>query len=170
MRPSQGLGAGRGPSGKGRKGNVGPQGQAGWCVGAGRDKQGVGRGTRSGAPPQPDVQPVLCIPPGIQQMPAHDAHQQYHHNAHLYNMDPDAEELVPPQFPRPPYQPAPHPHSGAPRGSAPAARELRAQPARMAAAWAARGSVAAPAPQAQHPQAEPAWGGRGGPGQWGLGL
>ena len=48
----------------------------------------------------------------------------------------------PPEPPTPPYQPAPHPHL-------PAAREPRAEPARMAAALTARGSGAAPAPQVQ---------------------
>ena len=94
-----------------------------------------------GAPPQPDVQPVRCIPPGIQQMPAH----HIHHQAHLYNIDPDAGELIPPQPPRPQHQPAP---------LAP-----RAEPARMASE--AGGWGAAPAPQAQGPQGEPARGAGG---------
>ena len=72
----------------------------------------------------------------------------------------------PHQPPRPPYHPACHPHSGAPRGPAPAAREPRAEPARMAAAPAARGSSAAPAPQAQKPQADPARGAEGSRGNW----
>ena len=166
VRPSQGLGAGTGPRGKVGKGDIGPRGQAGRGVGARGDGQGVGRGTGSGAPPQPDVQPVRCIPPGIQQMPAHPIHYHHHHHAHLYNIDPDAGDLVLPQPPRPPYQPALQPHCGAPRGPSPAARRPRAEPARMAAALAARGFGAAQAPQAQEPQEEPARGAEGARGHW----
>ena len=74
-------------------------------VGAGEDGQGAGRGTGSEAPPQTDVQPVRCIPPGIQQMPAHHAdhhhryHHQHHHHAYLYNIDPDTADLIPPNPP-----------------------------------------------------------------------
>ena len=162
VRLSQELGAGRGPRGKGGKGEVGPRGQEGRGVGASGDGQGEGRGKGSGAPPQVDVQPVRCIPPGIQQMAAHHAHHHHHHHqAHLYNIDPDAGDLVPHQTPRPPYQPAPHMHSGAPHGPAPAAREPRAEPARTAPPMAAQGSGAAPGPQAQEPQAEPARGAEG---------
>ena len=102
----RGVGAGRGPRGKG-KGATGPQGQAG----RGRGAQGGGRveGRRAGdgAPPQPDVQPVRCIPPGTQQMPAHHTDHQRPHHAHLYNIDPDAGELICPQPARPRHQPAP---------------------------------------------------------------
>ena len=53
--------------------------------GGGRDE---GRGAEGGAPPQADVQPVRCIPPGIQQMPAHHTHHHHHHHHHhLYNID-----------------------------------------------------------------------------------
>ena len=135
-------------------------------MGARGNGQGVGRGTGSRAPPQPDVQPVRCIPPGIKQMPAYHTHHHLHHHAHLYNIDRDTADLVPTHPPRPLYQPAPHLHGGAPRGSAPAARGPRAEPARMAAAPAARGSGAAPAPQAQEPQAEPARGAEGAWGDW----
>ena len=121
MRPSQGLGAGKGPKGKGRKGDVGPRGQAGRGAGAAGGGHGEGRGTGSGAPPQPDVQPVRCIPPGIPQMPAHHAHRHHHHHTHLYNIEPGAGDLIPPQPPRPPHQPAP-----------PAAPEPQAEPARGA--------------------------------------
>ena len=96
VRQCQGFGAGRRPKGKRGKGEVGPRGQAGRGVWARGDEQGVGRGTGSGAPPQPDVQPVRCIPPGIQQMPAHHAHHHHHHQAHIYKMDPDAGDLYPP--------------------------------------------------------------------------
>ena len=88
MRPSQALGAGRGPRGKASKGDAGPWGQAWRGIGAGGEGQGAGRGTGSGAPPQPDVQPVRCIPLGIQQMPAHNAHHHHHHQAHLYTLVP----------------------------------------------------------------------------------
>ena len=166
MRPSQGLGVGKGPRGKERKGDIGPRGQAERGVGAGGDRQGVGQGTGSGAPPRPEIQPVQCIPPGIQQMPAHHTHHHHHHHTHLYNIDPDAGDLVPPQPPRPLYQPALHPHSGALRGTAPATREPRAEPARLAADPTARGSGATPAPQAQEPQAEPGRGAEGARGGW----
>ena len=133
------MGARRGPKGKG-KGATGPEGQAGWNIGAqggGRVKR---RGARGGAPPQPDVQPVRCIPPGMEQMLAHHTHHHHHHHHHLYNIDPDAGELIPPEPPQPQHQPAP---------PAP-----RAEPARMASAGGGRG--AAPAPQAQGRQREPA--------------
>ena len=74
---------------------------------------------------------MRCIPPGIQQMPAHHTHHHHHHHHHLYNIDPDAGELIPPQAPRPQHQPAlPAP---------------RAEPARMALAGggAGRGTGAA---------------------------
>ena len=162
VRPSQGSGAGRGPKSEGRKGDVGPQGQVGRGAGAAGGGQSVGRGTGSGVPPQPDVQPVRCIPPGIQQMPAHHAHHHHHHHAHLYNIDTDVGDLVPPKSPRPHHQPPPSPpHGGALRGPAPAAPEPRSEPAQMAAAPSARGHGAAPAPQAQGPQAKPARGAEG---------
>ena len=104
-----------------------------------------GRGAGGGAPPQPDVQPVSRIPPGIEQMPAHHTQHHYHHHHHLYNIDPDAGELIPPQPPGPQHQPAP---------PAP-----RAEPARMASVGWGRG--AAPAPQAQGQQGEPARGTEG---------
>ena len=140
----RGVGAGRGPKGKG-KGATGPQGQAGRGMGARGGGRVEGRGAGGGAPPQPDVQPVRCIPPGIQQMPAHHTHHHHHHHAHLYNIDPSAGELIPPKPPRPQHQPAP---------PAP-----RAEPVRMASAGGGRG--AAPAPQAQGPQREPARGAGG---------
>ena len=110
--------------------------------GGGRDE---GRGAGGGAPQQPDVQPVRCIPPGIQQMPAHHTHHHHHHHHHLYNINPNAGDLIPPQPPRPRHQPTP---------PAP-----RAEPARMASALGGRG--AAPAPQAQWQQGEPARGAEG---------
>ena len=138
------VGAGKGPEGKG-KGAVGPRGQTGWgATGGGRSE---GRGTGGGAPPQPSVQPVRCIPPGIRQMPVHHTHHHHHLHAHLYNMDPDAGDRIPPQPPQPQHQPAP---------PAP-----RAEPARMAAASAAEGRGAAPAPQVQGPQGKPARGAEG---------
>ena len=79
-----------------------------------------GRGAEGGAPPQPDVQLVRCIPPNIQQMLAHHTHHHHHHHHHLYNINPDTGELILPQAPRPLHQPAP---------PAP-----RAEPARMASA------------------------------------
>ena len=97
--PRHGHGTGKGPKGKG-KGAAGPKGQAGRGMGAQGGGRGEGRGAVGGAPPQPDVQPVRCIPPGIQQMPAHHTHHHHHHHHHhLYNIDPDAGELVPPQPP-----------------------------------------------------------------------
>ena len=145
--PRRGQGAGKGPKGKG-KGAAGPKGHAGRGMGARGGGQDEGRGAGRGAPPQPDVQPVRCIPPGIQQMPAHHTHHHHHHHHHhLYNIDPHACELVPPQPPGPQHQPAP---------PAP-----RAEPARMASAEGGRG--AASAPQAQGQRGEPA---RGAEGAW----
>ena len=138
-RETKAWGPGRGPRARARgtwapgdrqDGSREPRGEGG----------AKGRATGRGAPPQPDVQPVRCIPPGIQQMRAHHTHHHHHQHAHLYNIDPDAGDFVAPQPPRPQHQPAP---------PAP-----RAEPARMAAAPAAGGRGAAPAPQAQGPQGE----------------
>ena len=86
---------------------------------------------------------MRCIPPGIQRMPAHHTHHHHHHHHHhLYNIDPDAGELVPPQPPR-------HQHQQAPPAP-------RAEPARMASPEGGRG--AASAPQAQGQQGGPARG------------
>ena len=142
--PRHGQGAGWGPKGKG-KGATGPQGQAGRGMGARGGGRVEGRGAGGGAPPQPDVQPVRCIPPGIQQMPAHHTHHHHHHHHHFYNIDPDAGEFIPPQPPRPQHPPAPPART--------------AEPARMASAGGGRG--AAPAPQAQGQQGEPARGAEG---------
>ena len=142
--PRHGQGAGRGPKGEG-KGATGPQGQAGRGMGARGVGRVQGRGAGGGAPPQPDVQRVRCIPPGIGQMPAHHTHHHHHDHHHLYNIDPDTRKLIPPQPPRPQHQPAlPAP---------------RAEPARMASARGGRG--VAPAPQAQGQQGEPARGAEG---------
>ena len=123
--PRHGQGAGRGPNGKG-KGATGPKGQTGRGMGARGGGRAEGRGAGGGAPPQPDVQAVRCIPLGIQQMPAHHTrHHHHHHHHHLYNIDPGAGELIPPQPPRPQHQPAP---------PAP-----RAEPARMASAGGGAG-------------------------------
>ena len=131
----------------------------------GRGGGRAGRRTREGGrgAPQPDVQAVWCIPPGIHQMPAH--HADNHHQS-ICNIDPDMGDLIPPQPPRPHYQPAPHPQGDALHGPAPAAREPRAEPARMAAAPAARGSAAALAQHAQEPRAEPARVAEGARGDW----
>ena len=75
-------------------------------------------------------------------------------------------DLIPRQPPRPPYHPAPHPHSGALHGRTPAAREPRVEPARMAVAPAARGSSEGPAQEAQEPQADQARGAEGARGDW----
>ena len=140
--PRHGQAAGKGPKGKG-KGAAGPKGQAGRGMGAQGGGRDGGRGAEGGAPPQRDVQSVRCIPPGIQQMPAHHTHHHHHHHHHhLYNIDPDASELVPPQPPR-------HQHHQAPPAP-------RAEPARMASAEGGRG--AAPAPQAQGQRGGPARG------------
>ena len=100
------MGAERGPKGKG-KGATGPQRQAGRGMGARGGGRVEGRGAGDGAPPQPDVQPVRCIRSDIQQMPAYYTHHHHHHHHHLYNIAPDAGELIPPQPPRPQHQPAP---------------------------------------------------------------
>ena len=142
--PRHGQGAGRGPKGKG-KGATGPKGQTGRGMGARVGGRAEGRGAGGGVPPQPDVQPVRCIPPGIRQMPAHHTHHHHHHRHHLYNIDPGAAELIPCQPPRPQHQPPlPVP---------------RAEPARMASAGRGRG--AASAPQAQGQRGGPARGAEG---------
>ena len=140
------MGAGRGPKGKG-KGATGPQGQAGPGMGAHRGGQVKGRGAGGGVPPQPDVQPVRCITRGIQQMPAHNTHHHHPDHAHLYNIDPDAGELIPSQPTRPQHQPPPCAESGA--GTDGLGR--------------GGGPGTAPAPQAQAPQGEAA---RGAGGAW----
>ena len=111
-----------GPKDKGGKGNVSPWGQAGLGAGATGGWQGFGRGTRSKAPPQPHLQLLRCIPPGIGQMPAHHAHHHRHHHAHLYIIDPDAGDLVPPPNPPDPHISRPPTHTAAralprPRGT-----------------------------------------------------
>ena len=132
-------------------------------MGARREGQVVGRGTWSGAPPQPDVQLVRCTPLALQQMPAHHAHHHHHHHAHLYNIDHDAGNLVPPNSPDPPTS-RPPTRTAVPRAALlPRHESQRAEPARMAAAPAAWGSGAAPAPQVQELQAEQA---RGAEGAW----
>ena len=140
------MGAGKGPKGKG-KGAVVPRGQTGRGTGAAGGGRGEVRGTRGRGPPQLDMQPVRCIPPSIQQLPAQHTHHPQPHHANLYNIDPDAGDLIPPRPLRPRHQPAP---------PAP-----RAEPAWGAAAPAVRGRGAAPAPQAQGPQGEPVQGAEG---------
>ena len=106
--PRHGHGTGKGPKGKGKGKGKGPKGQEGRGTGAQGGGRGEGRGAEGGAPPQPEVQPVRCIPPGIQQMQAHHTyHHHHHHHHHLYNIDPDAGELIPPQPPRHQHQQAP---------------------------------------------------------------
>ena len=89
---------------------------------------------------------MRCIPPGIQQMPAHHTHHHHHHHHHLYNIDPDASELVPPQPPRPQHQPAP------PRAESGAGAD---------GFGGGGGRGAASAPQAQGQRGEPARGAEG---------
>ena len=96
----KGVGAGKGPKGNG-KSAVGPQGQTGRGAGAKGGGRSERRGTGSEAPPQPDVQPVRCIPP------RHPTNHHHHHHAHLYNIDPDAGVLIPPEPARPQHQPPP---------------------------------------------------------------
>ena len=142
--PTARAGGLRGPKGK-NKGARGPKGQTGRGMGAQGGGRAEGRGAGGGAPPQLDVQPVRYTPPGIQQMPAHHTHHHHGHHHHLYNIDPGAGELVPPQAPQPQHQPAP---------PAP-----RAEPARMASAWGGQGEASAP--QAQGQRGEPAGGAEG---------
>ena len=102
---------------------------------------------------------VWCILPGIQQMLAHHAH---HHHQPIYNMDADIWDLTPPPCPpNPPCQWPPDLPGVVPPDPALAARERWAEPARMAAAPAARGSSAEPARITQEPQTEPARGVKG---------
>ena len=128
--------------------------------GPGREGNSRGQGKGGGAHPQPEVQAVRCIPPGIQHMLAHHAH--YHHKP-IYDIDPDMGDLIPPKPPQPPRQPPPHLHGDVPHDPAPAAREPRTDPARFAAAPAAPGSGADPARLAREPRAELARGAVGAP-------
>ena len=143
------AGAGKGPKGKG-KGAVGPPEQTAWGMGAVGGGRSEGGGTGGGAPPQPDVQLVRCIPPGIRQMLANHTHHHHHHHAHLYNIDPDAGDSIPHQPPRPEHQRPPPP--------APSA-----EPARMAAASAVVGRDTARSPRTKGPQRAPE---RGAEGAW----
>ena len=72
--------------GKEGKRDVGPREQAGRGTGTGGGGHGTGQAKGGGALPQPEVQAVRCIPPGIEQMPAHHAH---HRQEPIYNIDPD---------------------------------------------------------------------------------
>ena len=148
----RGVEAGKGPKGKG-KGAAGPRGQTGWGMGAMGGGWREGRGMGGGAPPQRDVQPVRCIPGGIQQMPAHHTHHHHHHPLHLHNINPDAGDLIPP-----------NPHG--PSTSQPAPRRGRSRRGRLLPRRGG-GRGAALAPQAQGPQGEPEQG-AGGAQPWDL--
>ena len=128
--------------------------------GRGGEGNSGGKGKGGGVSPQPEVWAVQSIPPGIQQMPAHHAHQ---HHQPIYNIDPNMGDLIPPRTHQTPRQPPPCLRGDAPHDPAPAAREPRAEPARIAAAPAARGSGAEPARLRQEPRAEPARGAVGAP-------
>ena len=131
-------------------------------------------GKKGGELPQPEVRAVRCIPPSIQQMPAH--HAGHHHLLPMYNIHPPMGALIPPEAPQAPQPAAPprtrlHPHD-----PAPAAREPRAEPAVMNPALAAQGSNTEPARVARERRAEPARGAVGAPrpaearSDWDLGL
>ena len=60
---------------------------------AGGGGKSGGQGKGGGAPLQPDVQAVRCIPPGIQQILAHHAH---HNHQLIYTIDPNMGDLIPP--------------------------------------------------------------------------
>ena len=107
---------------------------------------GRSEGDGGGAPPQPDVQPVRCPPPGMQQMSGHHTRHHHHHHAHLYNIDPDAGDLIPPNPPDPSTSQPPPRRGLSADGSCPGGGGRRS---------------AAPAPQAQGPQGEPARGAEG---------
>ena len=94
----------------------GAQGREGLIKSKGCHPQGKG----DGAAAQPEVQAVRCIPPGIEQMPAH--HHHHHHPLPIYNIDSSFGALVPTQLPH--YQDPPQ--GDAPHDPAPAAREPRA--------------------------------------------
>ena len=65
---------------------MGHRGQAGRDTGTGGGGKTGGQGKEGRKPLQPEIQAVRCIPPGIQQMPAHHPH---HHHQRIYNIDPD---------------------------------------------------------------------------------
>ena len=140
----RGVGAGRGLKGKG-KGATGPQGQAGRGMGDRGGGRVEGRGVGGGATPQPDVQPVRCIPPGIQQMPAHHTHHTTTTNTTSTTSTLTPESSSPP-----------NPHD--PSTSRPPPRRERSR--RGWPRWGG-GMGVAPAPQAQGPQEEPARGAGG---------
>ena len=130
-RGAQGQAQGRhGPQGTDRTGHGSPGGRAGQREGGGE------RGAPAAGRAAGEVHP----PPGIQQMPAHHTHHHRHHHHHLYNIDPDAGELVPP-----------HPHD--PSTSQPPPRRERSW-----RGWPRRGGGqgAASTPQAQGQREEPA--------------
>ena len=95
-------------------------------------------------------------PPGIKLMPAKHAH---HHNQWtIYNINPYSGALIPPKPPQLPRRQAPQ-HGDSPHDPAPAVRDPRAEPARLAVAPAARRPCAEPARMAaaavaQEPRAE----------------
>ena len=163
---SQGPGAGKGPVGKEGGGDVGHHGQGRQGPGAGGEGKGKGRGRGGAEAPQPEVQALRCIPPGIQQMPAHHAH--HHQPLPIYNIHPDLGALIPPKPSKVPRQPLPHLQGDALHDLALAVREPPAEPARLVAAPGARGRSAEPGwiaatPGAQEPWAEPARGAVGAP-------
>ena len=84
-------------------GDVSPRGQAGRGAGTGGGRKGGGQGKAGREPPQPEVQAVRAIPPGMVQMPAH------HHCQSLYTIDSNMGDLIPPQPPLPPRQLPPPP-------------------------------------------------------------
>ena len=89
----------------------------------------------------------LCVSPQrpVARPPTGTRHHHHHRHAHLYNINPVAGELIPPQ---------PHDPSTSQTPPAP-----RAEPAQIASAGWRRG--AAPAPQAQGPHGEPVRGAGG---------
>ena len=109
---------------------------------------------------------MWCLFPGIQQMPAHQAH--HHHPLPMYNINPALGALPPP-----PQLPQLHRHNALPRKGAlhypvPASREPQAELARIAAAPAAHNPTAelvrmAAALVGQEPRAEAAQGAVGAP-------
>ena len=74
--------------------------------------------------PQPDVQPVRCISPCIQPMPAHHTYHNRHHHAHLYIINPDAGNSSP-HTPPTPTSAGPPPARRCP--AQPRARDTRAE-------------------------------------------
>ena len=95
---------------------MGHRGQSGRGTGMGGEGKGGEQGKGGGKLPQPEVQAVPCILPGIQPLPAHHAHHQHQP---ICNIEPDMGDLIPAQPPQPPRQPPSPAYTAPPRATQP---------------------------------------------------